>query len=142
MLNKVLRVETSFSSLNIFERPPLWITFNTSFQRKFGRVYAPIGSTLEFEVVGDRTSFIDLQNAYLEMKCRILRTNAYKLDYDAADAAATDSPLFVNDALHSLFFECRITANGIKLSSANGNYAQKAFIETEFLTIKKQKILG
>ena len=32
-----------------------------------------------------------------------------------------------------------LTANGIKISSANGNYAQKAFIETEFSHNKEAK---
>ena len=139
MLPNVLPVEASHSSLDIFERPPLLITFNTSFEQKIGPVYAPNGPTLEFEVVGDRTNFIDLQNIYLEVKCRILRPNGDKLAYDAGNAAATDAPFFVNNTLHSLFSECSITANGIKISSANGNYAQKAFIETEFSHNKEAK---
>ena len=139
MLPNVLPVEASHSSLDIFERPPLLITFNTSFEQKIGPVYAPNGPTLEFEVVGDRTNFIDLQNIYLEVKCRIVRPNGDKLQYDAGNAAATDAPFLVNNTLHSLFSECSITANGIKISSANGNYAQKAFIETEFSHNKEAK---
>ena len=87
---------------------------------------------MEFEVIGDRTNFIDLQNVYLEVKCRILRPNGDKLVYYEGNDVATDSPFFVDNLVHSLFSECSITANGIKISSANGNYAQKAFIETEF----------
>ena len=69
MLPNVLPVEASHSSLDIFERPPLRITFGTYFEQKIGPVYAPNGPTLQFEVAGDRTSFIDLQNIYLEVKC-------------------------------------------------------------------------
>ena len=138
MLPNVLPVEASRSSIDIIERPPILITSNTSFEHKIGPVYAPNGPTLEFEVVGDRTNFFDLQNIYLEVKCRILRPNGDKLDYDAGNAAATGSPSFVNNTLHSLFSECSITANGIKISS-NGNYAQKASTETEFSHNKEVK---
>ena len=138
MLPNVLPVEASHSSLEIFERPPVLNTFNTSFEQRIGSVYAPNGPTLEFEVGGDRFNFIDLQNIYLEVKCRILRPNGDKLEYDAGNAAATDAPFFVNNTLHSLFSECSITANDIK-TSYNGNYAQKAFIETEFSHNKEAK---
>ena len=115
------------------------ITLSKSFEQKIGPVYAPNGPTLEFEVVADRTIFIDLQNICLDVKGRILRPNGDKLEYDAGNAAATDAPFFVNNALHSFFSECSITANGIKISSANGNYAQKAFIKTEFSHNKEAK---
>ena len=129
--------------MDIIERPPLLITFNTPFEQKIGPVCAPNGPTLEFEVVGDRTNFSDLQNIYLEVKCWIFRPNGNKLDYDAGNAAANDAPFFVNNAvhsLHSLFSECNITPNGIKVSFANGNYAQKAFIDQNCHTTRKQKI--
>ena len=123
----------------IIERPPLLNTFNTSFEQKIGPLYALNAPTLKFQVVGDRTNFIDLQNNYLKVKCTILRPNGHKLEYDAGNSAAADSPFFVNNTLHSLFSACSITANGIKISSANGNYAQKAFIETEFSHNKHAK---
>ena len=88
----------------ILRFPFLSITFNLSFEQKDGPVYAPNGPTLEFKVVRDRTNFIDLQNIYLEVNCRILRLNGYKLEYDASNAVETDSPFFVNFTL--LFFLC------------------------------------
>ena len=139
MIPNVLPVQASHSSMEIFERPPLLITSNTSFEQKTGPVYAPNGATLKFEVVGDRTNFVELQNIYLEVKCRILIPNGDKLEYDAGNASANGSPFFVNNTLHSLFFECSITANGIKIPSANGNYGQKAFNETEFSHNKEAK---
>ena len=44
-------------------------TFDQSFEQKTGTFYSPTGSSLEFEVVGDRNNFIDLQKNYLEVKC-------------------------------------------------------------------------
>ena len=82
--------------------------------------------------MGDRNNFIDLQKIYLEVKCRITQSSGNNLRYTAGNAAASDTPFFANNTLHSLFNDCTITANGIKISSANGLYAHKAFIETEF----------
>ena len=86
---------------------------------------------LEFEVVGDRNNFIDLQKFLLEIKCKITRTNDFDLR-TGADATNTDLPYFSKNALRSLFSECTVSSGGVKLSNTNGNYAHKAFIETEF----------
>ena len=51
----------------------------------------------------------------------------------------TDAPYFCNNVLHSLFSDCTVSANGLKISSANGNYAHKSFIETEFSHNKDAK---
>lgn len=139
MLPNNLPVEANHSSLDLFEKPSLLVTFDTSFEQKVGPLYAPNGPTLEFEVVGDRTNFIDLQNIYLEVKCRILQANGNILRYDATDANLTDSPCFVNNTLHSLFSDCTVSANGLKISASNGYYAQKAFLETEFSHNKEAK---
>ena len=55
-----LPTETSLRPLEIFERRPLPITFDMSFEQKNGPAFAPHGSTLEIEVVGDGTKHIDL----------------------------------------------------------------------------------
>ena len=117
MLPNILPNEASHCSRGIFERPPLIFTFDTSFEQKVGPAYAQNGPIVEFEVVGDRTNFIDWQNINLEVKCEILKSSGNKINYDEAN---TDSPCFVNNTLHSLFSENAFTANGIKISSGNG----------------------
>ena len=102
------------------------------FEQKTGPLYSPSGSSLELEVVGDRNNFIDLQKIYLEVKYRIQNADGTDLRYTAGDATATDAAYFVNNVLHSLFADCTVSANAIKISSANGHYAHKSFIETEF----------
>ena len=139
MLPNNLPVEANHSSLDLFEKPSLLVTFDTSFEQKVGPLYAPNGPTLEFERVGDRNNFIDLQNICLEVKCRILQANGNNLRYDTTDASLTDSPCFVNNTLHSLFSDCTVSANGFKISSSNGYHAQKAFLETEFSHNKEAK---
>ena len=112
-------------------RNPL-VTFDQAFEQKTGPPYSPTGSSLEFEIVGDRNNFIDLQKIYLEVKCCIVQSNGNNLRYTTGDANASDTPFFVNNILHSLFADCTVSANGNKISSANGHYAHKYFIETEF----------
>ena len=92
----------------------------------------PSGSSLEFEVVGDRNNFIDLQKIYLEIKCRILQTSGTYVRYTNGDANASDLPYFANNILHSLFADYTVSAYDIKISTANGHYALKSLIETQF----------
>ena len=93
---------------------------------------------LEFEVLGDRNKFIDLQKLLLEIKCKISRNNDGDLR-TGTDAINTDGSYFSNNALHSLFSECTVSANDVRISNTNGNYADKAFIETEFSSRKSAK---
>ena len=130
--NIVIPSEATHSSLNLFEKSPLLVNFNQSFEQKTGPLHSPTGSSLEFEIVGDRNIFIDLQKIYMEVKCRMQNADGTDLRYTDGDATATDVAYFVNSVLHSLFADCTVFANGIKISSANGHFAHKNFIETEF----------
>ena len=97
---------------------------------------------LEFEVPGDRNNFNDLQKIFLEVKCKIVQSSEADLRYDAGaatDVTKTDAPYFCNNVLHSLFSDYTVSANGLKISNANGNYAHKSFIETEFSHNKDAK---
>ena len=64
MLPNFLPLEASHSSLDIFERSPILITFDSSFEQKIGPIYSPNGPTFGFEVVGDRNNFLDLQKVF------------------------------------------------------------------------------
>ena len=89
----------------------------------------------EFEVSGDRNNFIDLKNFFLEIICEVIQSCGANLKHDARapiDNAKTNAPYICNNMLHSLFSDCTVSANGLKLSNANGNYAHKSFIQTEF----------
>ena len=90
---------------------------------------------LEFEVFVDRNNFKKLQN--LEIKCKIPETTM--VIWGQALTLKVQKNYFSNDALHSLSSECTVSANGVKLSNIKGNYAHKAFIETEFSSGKTSK---
>ena len=63
--------EAAHSSLDLFEKPHLLATFNQRFDQKNWTAVFSSGLRLEFEMVGDRNNFMNLQNKYLEFKCRI-----------------------------------------------------------------------
>ena len=93
---------------------------------------------LEFEVLGDRNNFINLQK-FLEIKCKISRNTDGDLR-TGTNATNRDAPNFSNNALHFLCSECTVSANGVKISNTNENYAHKAFIENEFSSGKTATI--
>ena len=138
MITNLLPAEATHTTLDLFEKQPLLITFDNAFTQKIGPSYSPDGPMLEFEVLGDRNNFIDLQKILLEVKCKITQNNDVELR-TGADAAGTDAPYFSNNALHSLFSESTASANGVKISNTNGNYAHKAFLETEFFSSRTAK---
>ena len=130
--NIVIPTKATHSSLDLFEKPPLLVTFDQSFEQKTGPLYSPTRSSLVFEIVGDRNNFIDLRKIYLEIKFRVVRNNGNDLRFTTGDANKSDTPHLVNNVLHSLFADCTVSANGIKNFSANGHYAHKSFTGTEF----------
>ena len=132
MISNLIPSEATHSSLDLFEKPPLLVTFEIAFTQKIGPSYSPDGPMLEFEVLGDRNNFIDLQRTRLEIVARIVRSNGNVLRTHATEAANRDTPYFVNNPLSSLFSECTLSLNGEKISTTNANFAHKSFIETEF----------
>ena len=134
-----MRTEATHSSLDLFEKPSLLIAFENGFEQRVGPVYTSNGPTLEFKVIGDRNNFINLEQIFLGVSCRINKAGGEATTWHATEADQQDTPVFVNNTLHSLFSDCEIYANGIKISSANGLYGHKAYLETEFSHTKAAK---
>ena len=89
-------------------------------------------------VLGDRKIFVDLQEIVLVIKCKITQANDAYLRA-RSEAANRDTLYFVNHTLHSLLSECTVSANIIKMSTTEGNYAPKDFSETQFFHGKSAK---
>ena len=68
MITILLPAEATHTTLDLFEKQPLLITFDKAFTQKVGPSYSPDGPMLEIEVLGDRINFIDLQKILLEFK--------------------------------------------------------------------------
>ena len=131
MLSNFLPTEATHSSLDLFEKPPLLVTFENAFTQKIGPSYSPDGPMLEFDVLGDRNNFIDLQRTRLEIVVPVVQNNGNVLRTHATEAAQRDTPYLVNNLLSFLFSECTMSLNGEKKSTTNANCAHKSFIETE-----------
>ena len=97
---------------------------------------------LEFEITGDRNNFVDLQKIYLEIRCKVTQSNGADLRYDNTDPTVSDSPFLVKHSLYSLFSDCTLSANGLKIANANSNFAHKSFLEQNFLTAKEPRTHG
>ena len=102
--------------MDILKRIPLVIAFDTSFEQKVGPFYSLNGPTLEFEVVGDRTNFFDLQNIYLEVKCKVLQLDNNILRFTTGNAAQNDLHVVVNNTLHWLNSDWSASASNINLN--------------------------
>ena len=70
---------------------------------------------LEFEVLGDRNNFVDLQRTRLEIVARIVQTNGNVLRTHATEAAQRDTQYLVKNPQSSLISECTMSLNGEKL---------------------------
>ena len=94
----------------------------------------------QFKITLDHNNLIDWQNFYLEVICQFLKPDDTHLTYHATDDDERNEPSFVNNTLNSLFSDCAVTANGIKISSANGNYPQRFFSGTDFSRNKEATV--
>ena len=142
MIANLLPNEATHSSLDLFEKQPLLITFENAFDQKIGPVYSPNGPMLEFEITGDRNNFVDLQKIYLEIRCKVTQSNRADLRYKNADPTVSYSSFLVSNSMYSLFSDCTLSANGLKISNANSYYAHKSFLEQNFLTAKEPRTHG
>ena len=96
MITNLLPTEATHTTLDMFEKQSLLITFDNAFTQKVGPSNSPDGSMLEFEVLGDRNNFKDLQKLLLQIKCKISRNNDVDLR-TGTDATDTDAPYFSNN---------------------------------------------
>ena len=138
MITNLLPADATHTTLDLLKKQPLHITFDNAFTQKVGPSYSPDGPMLEFEVLGDRNNFIDLQKLLLEIKCKLSRNNDGDLR-TVTDAVNKEASYLSSNKLHSVFTECTLSSNDDIFSNTNGNYAHKAFIETEFLSRKTAK---
>ena len=101
--------QATHSSLDLFEKQALCITFDGIFCQKLGPVYSPDGPMLEFEVLADRNNFIVIKKVFHEVKCKTTQSSGTEFKYDegaSVDIAKNGAPYFCNIVLHSLFSDC------------------------------------
>ena len=133
MIANLLPNQATHSSLDLFEKQPLLITFENAFDQKIGPVYSPNGPMLEFEITGDRNNFVDLQKIYLEIRCKVTQSNGADLRYDNTDPTVSDSPFSLT--VPSLLMDSKSQMPIVILRI-------KALLEQNFLTAKEPRTHG
>ena len=142
MITNLLPAEATHTTLNLFEKQPLLITFDNALTKKVGPSYSPDGPMLEYEVLGDRNNFIDLQKLLLEIKCKISRNNDGGLR-TRTDATNTEAPYLSNNALHSLYFQNALYLLAVLKFPTQTEYMRiKRSLKRNFLQEKLQKTHG
>jgi len=99
--------------------------------------YRPISTLtsegpIEFVIPGDTAEYIHPAYLYLYVKCQIVRPDGTNLHVAAAGppAVVADVVAPVNNFLHSLFGQIDISLNDKLISSSNGSYPYRAYLET------------
>ena len=80
---------------------------------------------LEFELNGDLSIFIDMQNLFLELKLKILKHLADHQQQDETSSVVTERPFLAHSTFQLFSSECNSIANGNKIASASVNYIEK-----------------
>ena len=112
------------SELDLFDVPPT----QTSIEQGCMVDYHPIAATLdvgpiEFYIPGSGDDYLDPANMYLHLSVKIKAGDGGILADDAPVAP-------VNLLMHSLFSHVDVSLNDKLISSASGNYAYRAYLET------------
>ena len=118
---------TTHSSLDIFSKPEVLVSFDNSFEQETLPVTAPV---FEFVLTTDRNIYLDLQSVELKLEAKIGKgangnTNLKtELAGGNTVAKATDRVSFINNTLHSFFSNCDILFNIEIVHTSNNLYAQ------------------
>ena len=137
----ILPREATHSSLPLFEKPALLVTFDGKFCRTAGSIYSPNGPCLSWRLLVTEKTVVICENfPRNQMKYSFCSWSWLKYDVEAAaDVTKTDDPDFCINFLHSLFSDCSVSANGLKISNATGNHAHKSFIKFEIFYYKEAR---
>ena len=111
------------------------MSYESGFDQEIYPQVVSRGPTLDFLISGDQRNCIDLNYIQLGIQVSIY-TPVGKDRVKASDASKV---IFANNALHSLFSQVEVYANGILISDSNNSYHHRAFLETELTTNSDSK---
>ena len=93
---------------------------------EIGSIRTPNGSgPIEFEIDGNTDHYVDLNNSFIHVQCKIINQKGDNLSTTAADVKVAPS----NNLLHTLFRSMTIQINGKEIEH-EANYAYKAYLAT------------
>ena len=102
------------------------IPTQTSIVRTFLREYTPLsalqhGAPIEFAVAGTENLYMDLNQSYIYIKCKITKANKTAL-------VVADKVGPINLTLHSLFSNMELELCGKQVSDNSGHYSYRALL--------------
>lgn len=119
------------SELDLFTKQPMQISVLDSKEN----IYNPLTSldsvsNISFFIPGSSEQFIDLNSICLRLKLQILKNDSTPFKEIVADKVdkKIEQPGFINNIIHSLFKNVRVSFNGTVVSDTP-NYNYKAFID-------------
>ena len=115
-------IPVTHTAIELFEPPHVLTPYRHGYTEELFSKTSINGPTLEFEIEGGQSSFVDLRQIFLKLAIR------FKIG-DTTDEGVHAA--VVNNILHSLFSNCEVSLNGIVVWTANNLYGHKTIIETE-----------
>lgn len=116
--------DSTVSELDLFNVP---LTKTSVLEGEFHEIL-PIRSArsnapIEFEIDGNTDHYVDLNNTFLHVECKVKSKNGEELSDTAADIKIAPS----NNLFHSLFASLTVQINGKQIEH-EPNYAHKAYL--------------
>lgn len=112
------------SSLDIFQKPPMLVNFESGNVQKIWPVGGIDGPTLDFNIQSNGHVFLDMQSITLNVVLKIVKNTASKIE-------ESDKVYLTNNSLHSLFSNCDVSLNNELVYSSNGHYGHRSYIQAE-----------
>ena len=113
----------ALSEFSYFKRTPVQAMIEDEYEQSVLPVSALAGESIAFEIPGEPNVYRDLSNSYLEIECKITKSNGTNLDANSAVAP-------VNLLLHSLFSHVEVKICGQVITDKESLYHYRAFFET------------
>ena len=126
--------ECSKTELDMFAMPPTMITMQEAQWVEHHPISSLTSSApIEFEIKGQTEEYIDLNNSYLYLKVKVLRTDDSMVEND-------DRVAPVNNFMHALFNEVDLYLNNKLVSSSTDTYPYRAYLENLGKEISQHEI--
>ena len=126
-----LPIPVTHSGLQLFETPRVQTSFDRGYTEAVYSKTTLNGPTLEFEISGERNTYIDLRSIHLKTKVSLESWNNTNGAFEAITDVETDPGCLINNGMHGIFSNVEVFLQGVLIYSANANYPHKAYIETE-----------
>lgn len=112
------------SELDLFKKSPLQISQDKGYFIEHFTLSQTTGhGPIEFNVPGSDDLYIDLNNTFLRLNFKIVRSNG-------DDITNTDNVSAINLTLHTILSQVDIFLNDRMITDGNPNYAFRAYLET------------